>query len=283
MGQDEQWLLAQLDALARDFAPTPAAETGQATAAAPRPDEPASEESHPPAVKKAAADKPHYHGHRQRLREKFLAASRAEALDTIADYELLELLLFLAIPQKDVKPLAKQLLAHFGSLGGVLTARPEALMSFPGIKDGVVVALKTVQVASLLMVREEVMNKPILSSWNRLLDYCHAAMAHRDIEQFRILFLDKKNCLIADELQQRGTVDHTPVYPREVVKRALELSACAVILVHNHPSGDPQPSPADIDMTRRIAEALRHVDISLHDHLVIARTGYASFKADGLL
>lgn len=235
-----------------------------------------------PADGKPAA-KPHFHGHRDRLRAKFLSAVRSDTLDTVADYELLELLLFLAIPQRDVKPLAKELIARFRSLGGVLAASPDQLMQVKGIKETGVAALKTVQAAAIHMVREEVMGQPVLSSWDRLLDYCHAAMAYRDTEQFRILFLDRKNRLIADELQQKGTVDHTPVYPREVVKRALELQASAVILVHNHPSGDPQPSKSDIDMTRVIQDAMRPLGLVLHDHVVIGRSGYCSFRADGLL
>ncbi|MFA7429861.1 MAG: DNA repair protein RadC [Rhodospirillaceae bacterium] len=231
----------------------------------------------------AAPAKPHYHGHRDRLRAKFLTAVRADTPDTVADYELLELLLFLAIPQRDVKPLAKELIARFRSLGGVFAASPEQLMQVKGIKETGVAAIKAVQVAAIHMIREDVMGQPVLSSWDRLLDYCHATMAYRETEQFRILFLDRKNRLIADELQQKGTVDHTPVYPREVVKRALELQASAVILVHNHPSGDPQPSKADIDMTRVIQDAMKPLSLVLHDHVVIGRSGYCSFRADGLL
>lgn len=226
---------------------------------------------------------PHYHGHRDRLRAKLLTAVRSDTVDTVANYELLELLLFLAIPQRDVKPLAKDLIARFGSLGKVLSADPDQLMKVKGIKENAVAALKTVQVAAIHMLRDDVMDQPVLSSWDRLLDYCHASMAYRETEQFRILFLDRKNRLIADELQQKGTVDHTPVYPREVVKRALELHSSAVILVHNHPSGDPQPSRADIDMTQRIKEAMLPLGLVLHDHLVIGRSGYCSFRADGLL
>lgn len=227
--------------------------------------------------------KPHYHGHRERLRGKFLKAVQAETTEAIADYELLELLLFLAQPRGDVKPLAKALLGRFGSLGAVLSAEPETLRQVKGVGDAAVAALKTVQVAALHLLREQVMEQPVLSSWDRLLDYCHAAMAWRDREQFRILFLDRKNRLIADELQQKGTIDHTPVYPREVVRRALELGASALILVHNHPSGDPQPSKADIEMTRTIKAVSEPLGVALHDHLVIGRAGYCSFRADGLL
>jgi len=236
----------------------------------------------------AAADRgrpprPHYHGHRQRLRETFLEAARTDALDTVKDYELLELLLFQAIPQRDVKPLAKDLLARFGGLSGVLAAHPDDLMRVPGIKDTAAAGIKAVQAAALAMLRAEVMEKPVLSSWDRLLDYCTAAMAHRDVEQFRILFLDRKNRLIGDELQQKGTIDHTPVYPREVVKRALELKASALILVHNHPSGDPTPSRADVEMTRALIEAARPLGVVIHDHVVVSRCGNLSFKSHGLL
>lgn len=231
----------------------------------------------------AAAPPDDKKGHRQRLRDRFLKAARADTLDAVQDYELLELLLFLAIPQRDVKPLAKQLIRHFGSLGAVFSADPDALMRVPGVKETTATAIKVVAAAAIHMIREEVMEQPVLSSWDRLLDYCHATMAHRDKEQFRILFLDRKNRLIADELQQKGTVDHTPVYPREVVKRALELGASALILVHNHPSGDPQPSKADIDMTKVIREAARPLGVLLHDHVIVSRGGYCSFKADGLI
>lgn len=226
---------------------------------------------------------PHYHGHRDRLRGRFLEAVRRDTVDTLEDYEILELLLFHAIPRTDVKPLAKTLIRHFGSLGAVFAASPGALTRVPGVKEKTAALIKVVQAASLHMIREEVLDRPVLSSWERLLDYCHASMAYRDTEQFRILFLDRKNRLIADDLQQSGTVDHTPVYPREVVKRALELAASALILVHNHPSGDPQPSAADIAMTKQIAAAAEPLGVVLHDHVIIARTGYCSFKADGLL
>ncbi len=224
---------------------------------------------------------PGYVGHRQRLKERFLNAAKADALATLNDYEYLELLLFLAIPRRDVKPLAKALLARFGSLGAVLSAPPDAITALAG--ESAAIALKTVQAAALLMLREDVMNKPILSSWDRLLDYCHAAMAYGETESFRILFLDKKNRLIADEQQQRGTVDHTPVYPREVVRRALELAASAIIMVHNHPSGDPTPSREDITMTKTIRDVALPLGVGVHDHLVIGRSGHYSFKAHGLL
>lgn len=225
------------------------------------------------------SEQPHYRGHRDRLRQRFLNGGA----DALPDYELLELILFLAIPQRDVKPLAKNLIARFGGLAAVFTASPDALMEVDGVKLNTATAIKTIQAAAQRMARQQVMNQPILSSWNRLLDYCQISLAHQPIEQFRLLFLDRKNVLIADEAQQKGTVDHTPVYPREVVKRALELNASAIIMVHNHPSGDPTPSSADIDMTRLVREAVKAVGIDLHDHLVIGKGGHNSFKALGLL
>jgi DNA repair protein RadC len=225
------------------------------------------------------APEPHYRGHRDRLRQRFLQGGA----DALPDYELLELILFLAIPQRDVKPLAKALLTRFHGLEGVLTASPEALTEVEGVKENTATALKVIQAAAQRLVREQVLNQPILGSWDKLLDYCRISLAHHPIEQFHLLFLDRKNVLIADEAQQRGTVDHTPVYPREVVKRALELNASAIIMVHNHPSGDPTPSRADIDMTRLVRDAVKAVGISLHDHLVIGKSGHSSFKAMGLL
>lgn len=218
-------------------------------------------------------------GHRDRLRSRFLEAG-PEALQ---DYELLELLLFHAIPQRDVKPLAKALLAEFGGLWAVVNAPADALRRHKMVKDAAVAALRVTGAVALRMARQEIVGKPVLGSWTRVLDYCAAAMAHEPVEQFRILFLDRKNVLIADEVQQRGTVDHTPVYPREVVRRALELNATALILVHNHPSGDPQPSRADIDMTRQIAQAAAALGVSIHDHIVIGKGRHVSFKSAGLL
>ncbi len=234
-------------------------------------------DSAPPSA--AEENQPHYRGHRQRLKDRFLQGGP----DALPDYELLELLLFLGIPQKDVKPLAKTLLARFNGFSGVLNASPEALMGIDGIKENAATALKVVQAAAQRLAREEVINRPVLASWDRLLDYCRITLSHRETEQFHLLFLDKKNVLIADEAQQKGTVDHTPVYPREVVKRALELNASAVILVHNHPSGDPTPSRADIEMTRLIRDAAKAVGITVHDHLIIGKTGHNSFKSQGLL
>lgn len=218
---------------------------------------------------------PSHAGHRQRLKDRFLAGGRS----AIADYELLELVLFNAIPQRDTKELAKALLTRFGSFAAVVNAPEPRLREIKGVKDAVVTQLRLLQVATLELKRAEIIEKPVLSSWTNVLEYCRAAMAHEAREQFRILFLDKKNRLIADEVQGQGTVDHTPVYVREVVKRALELSATAVILVHNHPSGDPTPSRADIDMTRHIVEAAKPLGVTVHDHIIVGRQGHVSFKA----
>src|SRR5690348_17219903 len=218
---------------------------------------------------------PHFHGHRERLRGRFLQAG-SEAL---SDYEVLELVLFRAIPRRDVKPLAKALLARFGSFAEVVSAPAARLAEVPGLGQAAVVELKIVQAAAGRLARGEVKRRPVLSSWPAVLEYCRTDMAFADKEQFRILFLDKRNQLVADEVQQTGTVDHTPVYPREVVKRALELSATAVILVHNHPSGDPTPSHADIQMTQQIVEIAKPLGIAVHDHIIVGRDGHASLKA----
>ena len=217
---------------------------------------------------------PHYHGHRNRLR----ARMREAGSDAIADYELLELVLFRAIPQRDVKPLAKELIARFGSFAEAIAAPPQLLAEVKGLGEAAITEMKVVEAAAHRLARGEVKRRPVLASWSSVLDYCRASMAFADKEQFRILFLDKRNQLIADEKQQTGTVDHTPVYPREVVKRALELSATAVILVHNHPSGDPTPSRADIQMTQAIVEIARPLGISVHDHLIVGKEGHASLK-----
>jgi len=222
---------------------------------------------------------PHYHGHRERLRARLLERGS----DSLADYELLELVLFAAIPQRDVKPLAKELIERFGSFADVIAAPPERLKELKWLKESSVAQLKIVEAAAVRLLKTKIIGKPALSSWNALLDYCAAAMARSSEEEFRVLFLDRKNVLISDRVMNRGTVDHAPVYPREIVKLALELSASALILVHNHPSGDPTPSRADIDMTREVAEAARALRIAVHDHLVIGRNGTASFKALGLL
>ena len=217
--------------------------------------------------------KPHHLGHRGRLRERF----RLGGADALPDYELLELILFNAIPRQDVKPLAKALITRFGSFTEALAATPERLKE-EGASDTVITQIKLVHAASLRLIKGQISQRALLSSWSAVLDYCRAAMAFAEREQFRILFLDKKNGLIADEVQGEGTIDHTPVYPREVIKRALELSASAVILVHNHPSGDPTPSAADIDMTRRLIEAGDKLSIKVHDHIIIGRNGHASFR-----
>ncbi|MCC6780630.1 MAG: DNA repair protein RadC [Hyphomicrobiales bacterium] len=219
--------------------------------------------------------RPHQHGHRQRLRERFLAAGS----DALADYELIELLLFRAIPQRDVKPLAKDLIARFGSFSEVIAAPAERLREVGGLGEAAVAELKIVAAAAARLTRGAVAKRPVLSSWNSVLDYCRAAMAFAAKEHLRILFLDKRNQLIADEVQQVGTVDHTPVYPREVVKRALEVSATALILVHNHPSGDPTPSRADIEMTGAIVEAAKPFGIAVHDHVIVGKDGHASLRA----
>jgi len=223
--------------------------------------------------------KPHWHGHRDRLRARFARAGEAG----LQDYELLELLLFRSKTRGDVKPVAKALLAKFGGFAETLAAPPERLTEVAGVGAETALELKIVHAAAVKLAQERVLRRPVISSWDELLAYCRASMADEKIEQFRILFLDKKNILIADEVQQKGTVDHTPVYPREVVKRALELSASAIILVHNHPSGDPTPSRADIEMTNQIVKAAQALGVRVHDHLVIGHRSQASFKGLGLL
>ena len=203
--------------------------------------------------------------------------------EAMPDYEMLELVLFLAQPRGDTKPAAKALIERFGSYAKVISAEPAELGKVTGIGDAAIVALKTVREAALRLAKDELTGRPVLSSWQALLDYCRAAMAYETTEQFRVFFLDRKNTLIRDELLNKGTVDHTPVYPREIVKRALELGATAIIMVHNHPSGDPQPSKADIDMTNEVKEAAAKLGIVLHDHLVVGRSGTSSFKTMGLL
>ncbi len=222
---------------------------------------------------------PDHLGHRDRLRDRF----RSGGADALPDYELLELLLFRSIPRRDTKPLAKELIRRFGSFAEVLSASEERLAEVAGIGEAVISDLKVVQAAAQRLLKSKAAEQPVLASWNSVVDYCRAAMAYEMREQFRILFLDKRNRMIADEVQQRGTVDHTPVYVREVVKRALELSATAIILVHNHPSGDPSPSRADIDMTRQIVDVAKGLGIVVHDHLIIGREGHASFRELGLI
>jgi DNA repair protein RadC len=218
---------------------------------------------------------PHFLDHRVRLRKRFLDAGAA----ALADYEMLELVLFRAIPRRDVKPLAKTLLARFGSFAEVISAPRERLKEVTGLGDAAIAELKIIEAAASRLARGQVKARHVLSSWSSVLDYCLTVMAYGEREELRVLFLDKRNHLIADERQQVGTVDHTPVYPREVVKRALELSATAVILVHNHPGGDPSPSRADIQMTQMIIEVARPLGIAVHDHLIVARNGHASLKA----
>lgn len=221
-----------------------------------------------------SGDLPHFVGHRERLKARF----REQGADALADYELLELLLFQAVPRRDTKPLAKALLARFGTFSDVLAAPEARLMEVSGIGASVAAHLKVVHAASMRYARGAVRERPLLSSWSAVIDYCRAAMAYEEKEQFRILFLDKRNALIDDEVQQVGTVDHTPVYPREVVKRALELSATAIVLVHNHPSGDPTPSRADIQMTKTIIDVAAPLGIIVHDHIIVGRNGHVSFK-----
>ncbi|MGI9353119.1 MAG: RadC family protein [Rhizobiaceae bacterium] len=216
----------------------------------------------------------HVRGHRARLKEKF----RENGSGALAEYELLELLLFRSIPRRDTKPIAKQLIQEFGSFSEVLNAPAGRLAEIKGLGESVIIDLQLINAAAAALLRGNVKDKPLLGSWSAVLDYCRASMAFEEREQFRILFLDKKNRLIRDEVQQQGTVDHTPVYPREVIKRALDLSATAIILLHNHPSGDPTPSRADIEMTRKIDEIASSLDIKLHDHIIIAKEGHVSMK-----
>lgn len=217
--------------------------------------------------------------HRKRLRERFLAGGAT----AMPDYELLELVLFRAIPRRDVKPLARTLIDQFGDFNRVLSAPIAQLTQIKGCGAAVVTELKIVEAAAHRLARARVMQKHVVSSWDALLDYCHTVMSHRETEQFRVLFLDTKNVLIADEAQAKGTVDHVPVYPREVVKRALELNAASIILVHNHPSGDPTPSPADITMTHQIEKAATALSIQLHDHIIVGKSRELSFRAEGLI
>ena len=217
--------------------------------------------------------------HRKRLRERFLTGGA----DAVPEYELLELVLFRAIPRQDVKPLARALIDQFGDFNRVLAAPLSALQKVDGVGDAVALELKIVEAAAHRFARSKVMQRHVISSWQALLDYCHTVMAHRETEQFRVLFLDTKNVLIADEEQAKGTVDHVPVYPREVVKRALELNAGSILLVHNHPSGDPTPSQSDIDMTTQIVNAANALNITVHDHLIIGKSTELSFRAEGLI
>lgn len=218
--------------------------------------------------------KPHFHGHRDRLRQRFLEAGPK----ALQDYELLELILFRLLPRRDTKPIAKALLDRFGSFSEVLSAPPHLLEEIEGLGAVAVTDLKVILAAAQRFARDQVPDRPTLGSWSALIDYCRSQMAFESREQFRIMFLDKKNKLIADEVQQVGTVDHTPVYPREVIRRSLELSATALILVHNHPSGDPSPSQADIEMTKAIADIAHPLGITLHDHIIIGKSGHVSMR-----
>jgi len=221
----------------------------------------------------------HKKGHRERLKTRF----RKGGVKALADYELLELLLMMAIPRRDVKPLAKSLISEFGSYAEVISASPERLMEFNGVGENVVTALKLAEASAQMLSQGKVMEKPVLSNWQALINYCTSQIAYKKNEQFRVFFLDRQNRLIADEKMQEGTIDHTPVYPREIIKRALELGSSAIILVHNHPSGDPTPSREDIDMTKKIAEAGKQLGVMLHDRLIISKGGHSSFKTMDLI
>ncbi len=218
---------------------------------------------------------PHYHGHRERLRTRL----REAGANAIADYELLELVLFRAIPRRDVKPLAKALIARFGSFAEVIAARPERLAEIDGMSAASINEFKIIEASAQRFAKGAVKKRLPLGSWREVVDYCRTAMAFADREEFRILFLDKRNGLIADEVQGAGTVDHTPVYPREVVRRALELAATALVLVHNHPSGDPTPSTADIKMTLDVIAIATPLGVAIHDHLIVGRDGHTSLRA----
>ena len=222
---------------------------------------------------------PHYLGHRKRLRERFAQAGS----DALSDYELLELVLFRAVPRGDVKPLAKELIRRFGSFAEVIGASERRLTEVDGIGAAAAGEIKLVEAAARRLLKGAVRKRVALASWAAVIDYCRAAMAFAEVEEFRILFLDKRNCLIADEVQGRGTIDHTPVYPREIVKRALELSSTAIVLVHNHPSGDPAPSQADIKMTQLIIEIAQPLGVNVHDHIIIGRNGHTSFRGQKLI
>lgn len=238
-----------------------------------------SDETKPVAIRSDGKVPSYLADHRKRLRDRFMAGGA----DAMPDYELLELVLFRAIPRQDVKPLARQLIDVFGDFNRVVSAPAARLEEVKGVGPAVVQELKIVEAAAHRLSRARVIQRHVVSSWDALLDYCHTTMAHRETEQFRVLFLDRKNVLVADEAQAQGTVDHVPVYPREVVKRALELNASALILVHNHPSGDPTPSQSDIDMTRQIQAAADALGLTLHDHLIVGKSQELSFRAEGLL
>ena len=223
--------------------------------------------------------KPHYHGHRDRLRARFAE----KGADSLADYELLELYLFRSIPRRDVKPIAKELIAKFGSFAEVIAAPVDRLIEVKGISEKIALDLKILRAAATKLGQESVLGRPVLSSWSALLDYCRSAMQFETTEQFRVLFLDRKNRLIADEVLGQGTVDRAPVYPREILKRALAHESTAIILTHNHPSGDPTPSQSDIDITKEIVQACKPIRVAVHDHLIIGRDNIVSFKSLGLM
>ena len=225
------------------------------------------------------AEAPHFHGHRDRLRARF----RSAGADALSDYELLELVLFRALPRRDVKPLAKLMIQAFGSFAETVHAPDNRLREIGGLGEAAITEIKLIAAASNRVAKGQLKQRTLLSSWATVIDYCRTAMAFADKEQFRILFLDKRNQLIADEVQQIGTVDHTPVYPREVVKRALELSATAIIMVHNHPSGDPTPSQADIQMTKAVIDVSKPLGIAVHDHIIVGKHGHASLKGMKLI
>ena len=232
-----------------------------------------------PDMSTAEEPPPGHLGHRARMLEKLLRSGP----DALLDHELLEMVLFIALPRRDTKPIARALLARFGSFANAISADPRDLQAVEGMGEGAAAALKVVQGAALRLMRAEVRDQPVLNNWDRLIAYLSAALARETVEQFRILFLDTKNRLLADEAQARGTVNHTPVYPREVVKRALELQATALILVHNHPSGDPTPSRADIEMTAEVKRAAGVLGIVVHDHLIVGNGRHLSFRREGLL
>lgn len=227
----------------------------------------------------AKQEKPHHTGHRKRLRERFLN----NGPEALADYELLEMILFPAKPMGDVKPMAKALIAKFGSFGKAMLAEPHELMKVEGVNEAAVVAMKVAKSAAERMLKEEVLDRTVVKSWTQLLDYCRLHIGHNQHEEFHVLFLNHKLELLADERQQKGTVDHTPVYPREVVKRALEIGATSMILVHNHPSGDVNPSKADIDITKQIINAARPLGIEVHDHVIVGAKKHFSFKSKGII
>jgi DNA repair protein RadC len=234
--------------------------------------------SKPLSLTEGSDDTPHYHGHRERLRQRLVTGGA----ENLPDYELLEVILFASNPRADVKPLAKDLLERFGGFAELVSAEAEALAA-AGLGLAGIAALKSVREAALRLMRSELRERSVINSWNKLIDYCNAQIAHNKVEEFHILFLDRKNVLLKHERQQRGTVDHTPVYTREVVKRALDLGASALILVHNHPSGDPTPSKADIAVTREIVKAAQPLGLTVHDHLIIGRGHHASLRDLNLL